>query len=454
MTIDSLHWQQRLDELADRHGVPGASLAVLDAGEVSAAATGVVNKETGVQTTTDAVFQIGSITKVWTTTLIMQLAEQGKLDLDASLAGVLPELKLATPGATAEITVRHLLTHSSGIDGDLFEDGGRGSDRIARYVANCAKLTLTHPVGSTVSYCNAGFSIAGRIVEVVSGQVWDEALRRNLVEPLDLTHTVTLAEEAIRFRAAYGHLDHDGEQRLAPMWALPGGAGPAGGVVATASDVIEFAQLHLRDGRTADGRQLLPSAAVKAMQQPQVEVPDPDVSAWGLGWTLFDWDGQRVFGHDGGTIGQSAFLRVLPGAGGAVCLLTNGGQASKLYRDLFEEIFATLWQVRMPAPAAPAAQPPVFDSSRYAGRYERVGVRYDVAAGDDSANLVGTRTDTGPFAYLSPDPVDHLTFQPVSDGLFVTRSNDDDLWQWVLFDEIAGAGSYLHFGGRATPKRE
>jgi CubicO group peptidase (beta-lactamase class C family) len=454
MAIDGLHWQQRLDELAARHRVPGASFAVLDAGEVTAVATGVVNKETGVQSTTDAVFQIGSITKVWTATLLLQLAEQGKLDLGAPLADVLPELTLATPGATREITVRHLLTHSSGIDGDLFEDGGRGSDCIARYVANCAKLTLTHPVGVTMSYCNAGFSIAGRIVEALSGQTWDDALRRNLIEPLGLSHTVTLAEEAIRFRAAYGHLDHEGEQGLAPMWALPGGAGPAGGIVATASDVITFAQLHLRAGRTAKGTQLLGPAMVNAMQQPQITVPDPDVAAWGLGWMLSDWYGQRVFGHDGGTLGQYAFLRVLPGAGAAVCLLTNGGQASNLYRDLFAEIFATLWQVRMPARAAPPERPPAFDPDKYVGRYERVSVRYDVAVGESPASLAVTATNKGPYAHLSPDPVDHLTFEPVADGVFVARANDEDPWQWAVFYEIPGAGSYLHLGGRATPKRE
>ncbi len=233
MTADLAHWQHRLDELSTEHNVPGASLAILDGGELTEVASGVINTGTAVETTTDSVFQIGSITKVWTTTLLMQLADQGKLNLDAPLTEVLPELSLASPGATGQITTRHLLSHTSGIDGDVFDDFGRGDDCVARYVAACSRLFLTQPVGATMSYCNVGFVIAGRIVERLTGASWDAALRRGLIEPLGLKRTVTLPEEAIRFRAAYGHIDADGEQRLAPAWALPGGAGPAGGIIAS-----------------------------------------------------------------------------------------------------------------------------------------------------------------------------------------------------------------------------
>src|SRR5580698_2861328 len=225
MTADPACWQQRLEELAIRHQVPGASLAILADDAITTAVTGVLNIETGVQTTADSVFQIGSITKVWITTLLMQLVEEGRLDLDATLDSVLPELSLATQGATALITVRHLLSHCSGIDGDMFDDFGRGADNVARYVAGCGRLQLIHPPGATMSYCNAGFVIAGRIIETLTGGTWDRALRRRLIKPLGLRHTVTLADEAIRFRAAFGHLDIDGEQQLAAVWPLSGGAG-------------------------------------------------------------------------------------------------------------------------------------------------------------------------------------------------------------------------------------
>ena len=329
----------------------------------------------------------------------MQLAEQGRLHLDAALAEVLPEFALATPGAAGQITIRHLLSHSSGIDGDLFDDTGRGDDCVARYTASCARAVLLHPSGATMSYCNSGFVIAGRIVEQLTGCTWDAALRHRLIEPLELSQTVTLPEEAIRFRAAFGHIDDDGEQKLAPVWTLPRSLGPAGAITATASDVIEFARLHLRQGQTADGTQILSPAGVALMQQPQAVIPGGNRSAprqVGLGLFLHDWDGRRVLGHDGGTIGQAAFLRVLPDSGAAVCLLTNGGDAKSLYQDLYAEIFRAHWRLDLPVPFRPAASPPAADPSGWPGRYEREGVRIDVAV--DLAGLSMTWTDTGPCA--------------------------------------------------------
>jgi CubicO group peptidase (beta-lactamase class C family) len=459
MAFETAHWQGRLDELAAKHDVPGASLAILADDQLATAATGVINLGTEVQTTTDSVFQVGSITKVWTATLIMQLVDEGLLSLDAPLSEVLPELTLASPGATTQITVRNLLSHTSGIDGDLFDDAGRGADNVERYVANCAKLSLLHPAGATMSYCNSGFVIAGRIIEQLTGDSWDAALRSRLIRPLGLTRTVTLPEEAIRFRAAYGHQEVDGTWQLAPVWTLPGGSGPAGGIVASATDIIEFARLHLRAGAVPDGgasntTRLLSAASAAQMQEAQVEVPTYPAGTRhvGLGWHLYDWDGHRMIAHNGGTIGQYAFLVAFPDRDGAVCLLTNGGQATLLYQDLFSEIFSTLWQVQVPPLPGPGAESPAVDPARYTGRFEREGIRFEVAATADGGVAV-TITDTGPLAEVSPDPVETVALQPVAQDIFVGRSKDEEPWTTFIFYEVEGHGSYLHCGGRATPRR-
>src|SRR4051812_32194223 len=128
--------QEILDKAVAGAGLPGASAAVLVDGEVIEAAAGVLNVRTGVEATTDSLFQIGSITKVYTTTLIMQLVDAGLVDIDAPVRTYIPSFRVADDAASAAITVRHLLTHTSGFDGgDFFFDGGRGDDTMERYVA-------------------------------------------------------------------------------------------------------------------------------------------------------------------------------------------------------------------------------------------------------------------------------------------------------------------------------
>ena len=126
---------------------------------------------------------------------------------------MLPELQLAEPEVARQVTVRHLLTHTSGIDGDVFTDTGRGDDCLERYVALLADVAQNHPLGATWSYCNSGYSLLGRIIEHVTGDTWDKALRERLFTPLGLQHTVTLPEEALLHAAAVGHVEDEGQQQ-------------------------------------------------------------------------------------------------------------------------------------------------------------------------------------------------------------------------------------------------
>jgi len=439
--------QARLDALAERHHVPAAVVGVLRDGDVEVVATGVLNVETGVRATPDSLFQIGSITKVYTATLALQLADEGTVDIDVPIAAVLPELRLAEPHATARVTMRHLLTHTSGIEGDHFVDVGRGDDVLERYVRTCAQLGFSHPVGATFSYCNTGYIIAGRAIEVMTGMTWDAALRERLLDPLGLEATVTLPEEVLRFRAAYGHTIEPGKPvKLAPVPMLPRSTGPAGLIWATAADTLAFARAHM------DGTPVLSDAGRAMMRAPQVELPDPWTlgSHWGVGWIIYDWDGRRVYGHDGATVGQAAFLRVVPDAGVAIVLLTNGGNAHDLYEELFRELLDELCGLAMPAPLAPASEPPGIPVGEFAGLYERVGVRIELA--DRGGRLAGRLTATGPLAELDDDPVEEVELVPVAPSVFVTRSDGEQTWTPAVFYSLDDGSRYVHMGGRATPR--
>ncbi|MEV7549911.1 serine hydrolase domain-containing protein [Amycolatopsis sp. NPDC089917] len=447
-TFDEAHWQSRLDDLRAEHRVPGAALAVLVDGTIHELACGILHRGTGVEATTGSIFQLGSIAKVYTAALVMGLAEEGRLDLDAPVTDVLPEFATLDPAATRAITARRLLSHTGGLSCDFMEDTGRGDDCLAKYVEAARGVALDCPPGAAASYSSVGYSVLGRIVEVLTGLTWDDALRERIVTPLGLTETMTLPEEALRFRVAMGHV---GQEPTAAWDLLPRNAGPYGRVLATAGDVVRFARMLL-DGRAADGTRVLSEETVTAMRRLEVEVPDKwtlDSDGWGLGVSVHDWNGVAGFGHNGSSIGQRSYLRVVPEAGLVFALLTNSGTTDRLYADLSRELLAELGGVRVPGAFAPPPTPPSVDIAPFAGTYRREGV-------------VITVTETGGklrFVYEFADglkgiaPAIEADLVPVTENVFAGMNpmfGDD--WMPVLFTKLPDGTECCHTSMRVAPK--
>ncbi|WP_433196185.1 serine hydrolase domain-containing protein [Nocardia sp. CA-107356] len=450
-------WQARLDALRIAHRVPGATLAVLVDGELYELASGVLHRGTGVEATTDSVFLSGSIAKVYTATLIMQLVDEGKLDLDAPIVDVLAEFATPDVAATSRITARQLLSHTGGVTNDFNYDAGRGDDCLARYVAAARNVALDCAPGTAVSYGGLGYMVLGRVVEVLTGKTWDEAVAERIAVPLGLDHLMTLPEQALRFRVAMSHLGEDGPYPdPAPAWDLmPRAVGPAGRVITTAGDMVRFARMHLDGGVTADGTRVLRAASAALMQRRVVDVPDKwTVSAdgWGLGWTLYDWNGVGGYGHDGAAIGQYAYLRVVPSEGVAIALMTNGGGARQLYADLFRELLGELAGIRMPEAFGPAPPPIVADLTPFLGTYRREGVVITVSRDDDgNAHLRYEFVDD--MKDMSP-PLD-MGLTPVTDTVWAASgagpSFSED-YMPVVFATLNGI-EYVYIGMRAAPKQ-
>lgn len=446
-SLNAAHWQRRLDVLAAELGVVGASLGIRHGDETVEAAYGVLNQRTGVSVTPDAVFQIGSISKVYTATALLRLVDEGKLDLDAPVLDVLPELELSDLETTKRLTTWHLLNHTSGIDGDYFLDTGRGDDCLERYVAALADLPANHPLGATFSYCNTGYSLAGLIIERIAGKTWDAAMRELVFEPLELTGTMTLPEEALCHPAAMGHVELGGGQvRPAARWHLPRSVGPAGSIVATARDVLAFALSHVDGG-------VLSAESARSMRALQAELPGrhPSAESWGLGWFRTRWDGHAVVGHDGATVGQFAFLRMLPDAGLAVTLLTNGGSARELQERLFREIVAEVAGLDMPAPFAPPDAPVAAELDRHVGLYQREGHRFEVIA-TGSGLRIHITTTLG-VAEAADEEQQH-DLVPVGENVFAMREAAGRSWSPVTFYQLADGTPYLSMSGRAARKVE
>ena len=245
-------------------------------------------------------------------------------------------------------------------------------------------------------------------------------------------------------------MEQDGEPPPAPVWGLPRSLGPAGLITSTVADVLAFARMHLTGGVAADGTRLLSEDGAARWPTHQADLPDKYSlgDSWGLGWIRFGWDGQRLIGHDGNTIGQAAFLRVLPEQGLAVALLTNGGNTRDLYEDLYREIFAELAGVTMPQPLAPPAEPAAVDAP--VRRRLRAGRRTDGGRDGDERPVLRT-TVTGPLAELLPDPVEEYALIPV--GRRCSPSPPEaETWTPVTFYSLPTGEQYVHFGARATPK--
>jgi CubicO group peptidase (beta-lactamase class C family) len=443
--------ETKLKRSIRKHGVPGASIAILKGRRVVAsAAAGVTNVDTKVPVTTDTVFQIGSITKVFTATLIMQLVDDGLLSLDKPVAEYLPEFQLADAATRRGVTARHLLSHTSGIDGDFFVDSGRGDDAIARLIPMMTLLPSVFPLGTKMSYCNVGFAVLGRLIEVLRRETYDQAMRRRIFRPLGMTHAMTLPEDALRYRCAVGHVASPKDPKrpmVAPFTHLSHGMKSAGSTPAmSAPDLLKFASAHLEHGRIGGGKRLLSAASAAAMQRQQIRLQKygpAAITAWGLGWALCDFDGHKVIGHDGGTIGQYSFLRISPQKRVAIALLTNGGDAMSVYDEILSASFGD--EIRKREPSLPAVDPTLrVDPERYVGRYENImsTVRIDVKDGAfRTSNIpkgeLGTPLMDMPIAFIDRQTIAFNTGNPQLDR------------QTGLFSDLVdGRYAYMQVGAR------
>src|SRR5262249_22565173 len=201
----------------------------------------------------DTLFQIGSITKTMPMAACMRLVEQGRLDLATPIRQYLPELRLSDPNAAAVIALQHLLTHTSGLPADHFVALGGGDDALARFAVSLGDIPFILPPGEWASYCNTGFSLAGRLVEVARDQTFEQAVRELLLEPLGRPRATFFADEAILYPTAAGHTLIDGQAYLQRPWQLPRTANAAGGLIASVRDMLGYASLWLNGGTSPRG---------------------------------------------------------------------------------------------------------------------------------------------------------------------------------------------------------
>ncbi len=309
-------------ETAEGFGVAGAAAGVWQGGRGVFASHGVTSVENPLPVTPDTLFLIGSVTKTFTATAVMRLVADGKVALDAPVRRYVPELVLADERAADQITVLNLLNHTSGLDWGVIGDFGEGDDALARYVSRLAGLKLIAPPGTRPSYSQAGFNLAGRIVEKVTGLTYEKAVASLVFSPAGLPGSFFDRDDVMTRRFAVGHnRGEDGTLSIGRLWRRSRGDNPGGGIASSAADMLRWVRFHLGSGTEG-----LPAEVLRQMREPTTALRASSLGdAIGLGWFLRDVDGVRTAGHGGSANGQFADLLLVPERGFAVVTLCNQG---------------------------------------------------------------------------------------------------------------------------------
>jgi CubicO group peptidase (beta-lactamase class C family) len=364
MTATDILFQSLCEEITTgmrRLPIPGLAVGVWHAGTEQATGFGITSVENALPVTPDTLFQVGSISKTFTATALMILREAGKVDLDTPIRAYLPDFRLSDEGVAARVTIKHLLTHTGGWLGDYFNDFGFGDDAQARMLNEIAKLPQFTPLGAVWSYCNTGFNIAGRIVEVITGRSFEAAIKELILDPLGMRMTFYFPHDVMTYRFAAGHTIVDRAASVARPWPIGRAGHPVGGVVSTVIDLLKYARFHL-----SDGSGLLKPETLKLMQTPIV--PGSGLDVFGLSWFITPIGDTPVLRHGGATHGFTADFTIVPARQFAITTLTNSDDGPVLYGDL--RVSAIKRYLGVAWPETPHIQIAEDRLLAYTGRYD------------------------------------------------------------------------------------
>jgi CubicO group peptidase (beta-lactamase class C family) len=428
-------------ELMEQWNVPGVAIGIYDGDDVEFSGFGIANIETGLPVAPETLFQIGSISKIFTATLAMTLVDDGLLDLDAPIVTYVPELALEDGAARAQITARQLLTHTAGFYGDRFEDQGTGDDALEKAIRALGDVPQQTAPGELYTYCNAGIDLIGRASENILGQTFESAMKERVFDRLGLERSTYFAAEAIRHSVAVGH-DVGGEDGLtvSDPWPIPRRSNPAGGVTSNVPELIRFAVMHLRNGAVGEQR-VISEESARAMRT--VHAKADYTHDRGLAWSVHDIGNLQVVEHGGATNGFMARLVLIPEKNYAIVVLTNGEYGSSVHgavvaraiEDRFGAKDAARERVTLPAP----------DLDRFTGTYAHKLADSVVSVNGDG--LVMRRIAHNPFSGESKD-LGEYHLSPLSETVFVVDdgSLEGSIGELLLNED--GSVRFLRLGGR------
>ncbi len=426
-----------IEEQRSYHRLPGLAIGVVHDQElVWAKGYGTSDLETGAPVTPETIFRIGSITKLFTATAVMQLRDAGKLRLDDSVSRHLPWFEVQSPfEGEPEITIRQLLTHTSGLPREAAFPYWTTHDFPTRAQVREAVpgQEAVFAPASKYKYSNLGMTLLGEIVAAISGLSWEEYVERHIFQPLEMSDSSAAPEEEHfrRMTTAYLRRDADGTRKIAEYYETRAIA-PAANIVSNVEDLARFAALQFRQGPQAGGerhpgggqtKHVVRASTLREMHRPHW-IRESWTSALGLGFRISRRGGKTVVSHGGWVAGHRSHLLLVPAEKIAVAVMTNADDASPSlfsYRA-YDVAGAAITKAIAPEPKEKQADPAW---QRYLGEYtDPWGWEYKVMILNHE--LVFYEHNYPP----EDDPGDALTrLEPVGEHTF--RMSDGEL---VVFE--------------------
>jgi len=399
-------------EVEDK-ALPSVTIALVDDQQIVwAQAFGMADLERRTPATAETVHRVGSVSKLFTDIGIMQLVENGRLDLDAPVVRYIPSFAPRNP-YSRPITLRHLMSHRSGLlreppAGNYFDPAG---STLAAMVASVNGRDLVYPPGDRTKYSNAAIAAAGYVLETQSGQPFADYLQRAVLEPMGLGSSSFTPTPAVQQRLSKAYMwARDGRQYEAPTFEL--GMAPAGSMYSTVLDLGRFLSVLFAGGRAASGAQVLRPETIEAMWTPQFGVPGQG-RGFGIGFALSTLEGRRRVGHGGAIYGFATDLAALPDDRLGAVVITTLDVANSVAERISEAALRAMLAEKSGRVVEPIRIPSSVDPVRarsLEGRYGRASV---AAAAPRTIGLV----ERGGRLFLDSD--DRFALRAFGDTLIV-----------------------------------
>lgn len=349
----------RVESLRNAFRIPGVAIAIVENGRTTLAkGYGVQGLSVPRTVDSDTIFSTGSTGKAFTTAALAILVDRGKLGWDDKIIDHMPDFRMYDPWATREMTVRDLLVHRSGLGlgaGDLLffprsDLSRKETMRRLRFIKPATSFR------SAYAYDNILYSVAGQLVEEVSGEPWEAFVRHNVFAPLGMDHsTVNSAGLRASPDRARPHARLSGAVRglgqqvqLGDEVLISDNAASAGGLAISANDMAKWLQVQLAHGKLPNGSRLFSEAASHEMwtpvtlqpigdRPPALKATRPSFSAYALGWEIEDYKGTRIVWHGGAVFGSLAAVVLVPDRNLGFAITVNS-EDGELVRGLMFEL--------------------------------------------------------------------------------------------------------------------